>query len=337
MKKAIEVEGLSKDYKMFERKEGMQSALKHLFVRKQTLVHAVQDISFSILNGEKVAFLGPNGSGKTTTLKMLSGLLHPTSGEVRVLRYVPYKREPSFLKQISMVMGNRQQLHLDIPIVDSFELHRRLYGMSAVEYRNILNEYIESFELSDLLTKTPRTLSLGQRMRCELALSLLHRPKVMFLDEPTLGLDLAVQSRVRECIREVNEKYGTVVLLTSHYMADVISLCQRIIFINSGSIIYDGPLNKLVDLLAPFKLVEVQMSSDLKGRLFLEHANKIVKQESRENTEIITFRVHRDETSIFVSEVLSYPDVFDFSVSDPPIEYVIDQLVGRGNLEVASK
>lgn len=329
MSVAIEVDHLSKNYKVFERSEGIASAVKSLLYRSYKTVAAVQDVSFTISHGEMVAFLGPNGSGKTTTLKMLSGLLHPSGGNVEVLGYRPQRRETNFLRDISMVMGNRQQLHLDIPIADSFDLHRRLYGISGGEYRKTLKDYTESFELHGLMERPPRMLSLGQRMRCELALALLHRPKVMFLDEPTLGLDLAVQSRVRECIRESNQKYGTVVLLTSHYMADVVSLCRRILFIDAGRLVYDGPLSKLTEVLAPFKLIDVQVETTRSGELLASRVPLVVKHDSSDGIDSFTFRVHKDEAASFVGWIINQLAILDITVSDPPIEYVIDRLTAQ--------
>ncbi len=235
MESAISVKELSKTYMVNERSAGMRAALRGVFRRKKKEVKAVQSISLEIEPGEIVGFLGPNGAGKTTTLKMLSGLLHPTGGKALVLGYEPHKREKDFLKHITLVTGQRNQLVWDIPAIDSFEVNQAVYEIDRDQFKRTVDEYIELLELEELVRKPVRQLSLGERMKVEIAAALLHRPKVLFLDEPTLGLDVPMQRRIRKFIADYNKQEGATVLLTSHYMADVQALCKRVIVIHHGS------------------------------------------------------------------------------------------------------
>ena len=234
---AIEVTELSKTYVVPEREAGLSAALKSLIHRKTRDVKAVDEITFSVDEGEIVGFLGPNGAGKTTSLKMLSGLLYPTSGDTTVLGHTPSRRHRDFLTDITLVMGQRNQLIWDIPVIDSFERNRAVYRISRADYTTIVDELTDLLDLGELLGKPVRNLSLGERMKCEVAAALLHRPKVLFLDEPTIGLDVTMQRRIREFIAAYNEDHGASVLLTSHYMADVEALCKRVIIIHHGQVL----------------------------------------------------------------------------------------------------
>src|SRR4029078_2378064 len=234
----IDVRNLSKSYRVHKRAPGIAAALRSVLRRRYETVKAVEELSFQIAEGERVGFLGPNGAGKTTTLKVLAGLLHPTSGEVRVGSYVPFTRDPRFLKLITLVMGQKQQLLWDLPPADTFALNRAIYDVPEAEFHRGLGELTELVGIGEIMRKPTRQLSLGERMKCELAAALLHRPRVLFLDEPTIGLDVALQLTVREFIRRYNERRGATVLLTSHYMDDVASLCPRVVVIDQGRLRY---------------------------------------------------------------------------------------------------
>ncbi|MCP4519475.1 MAG: ATP-binding cassette domain-containing protein, partial [Delftia sp.] len=257
----ILVRNLSKTYRVPERQAGLAASLKSLARRKYRDVPAVQDISFSIDAGEVVGFIGPNGAGKTTTLKMLSGLLHPTAGQARVAGFVPWERKHDYLRRISMVLGNKSQMLWDIPPLDSFRVLGEIYGVPPAAYRQNLDELVELLDMQELLAKPVRNLSLGERMKCELTAGLLYRPQVLFLDEPTLGLDVSMQSRLRRFLAQYNRRSGATTILTSHYMADVTALCPRVILSHHGSLLYDGELQGLAQRLAPFKLIRVALGN----------------------------------------------------------------------------
>src|SRR5687768_8099034 len=260
---AISVERLRKSYFVHERSAGVLASLRSLVKRNTREVKAVDAISFAVEPGEVVGFLGPNGAGKTTTLKMLSGLLHPTGGTVDVLGHVPWKREKSYLREITLVMGNRNQLQWDIPAVDSFELNRAIYRIPRDQFRRTLDELTDLLDLGPLVNKPVRQLSLGERMKCEVAASLLHRPKILFLDEPTLGLDVTMQRRIRGFIAEYNRRHGATVLLTCHYMLDGEALCKRVIVIHHGKLLFDGNLSELVRRFSPHKTIIVELSNGM--------------------------------------------------------------------------
>jgi ABC-2 type transport system ATP-binding protein len=268
-----------------------------------------------------VGFLGPNGAGKTTSLKMLAGLLHPTAGTAGVLGHTPWKREPEFLRNISLVMGNRNQLMWDIPAMDSFQVNRAIYNIPEAQFKQTLDELIALLELEPLLKKPVRGLSLGERMKCELAAALLHRPKVLFLDEPTLGVDVTMQGRIRQFVAEQNRRHGSTVLLTSHYMADVTALCKRIIVIHHGKILYDGQLSALSDRIAPYKRVMLDMENAEAAERAEAYGEVIERNDAK-----VTLRIKRDQTSEVVARLLSDLPVRDMTVEDPPIEDVIEQV-----------
>ena len=281
-------------------------------------MRAVDEISFEIAPGEVVGFLGPNGAGKTTTLKMLSGLLYPTSGEARVLGHVPSKRERDFLRRITLVMGNRNQLQWDLPALDSFELNRAVYRIPrGPDFTNLRDELIELLDVGDLVRKPVRNLSLGERMKVEIVGSLLHRPQVLFLDEPTIGLDVTMQKRIRGFIAEYNRRYEATVLLTSHYMADVEALCQRVIVIHHGSILFDGELARLGDDLAAWKTIDVELED---GEADLSAYGDVVESDVGR----VKLRVPRAEVARVTARLLAERDVADLTVEDPPIEDVIE-------------
>ncbi|MBV8257819.1 MAG: ATP-binding cassette domain-containing protein [Actinobacteria bacterium] len=300
----VEVQGLEKVFRVPEREAGIGAATRSLFRRQWREVRAVDGISFEIEPGEVVGFLGPNGAGKTTTLKMLSGLLHPSGGEVRVLGHVPNRRERDYLRRMTLVMGNRNQLQWDLPALDSFELNRAIYRLPVDEFRQTRDELVELLDIGDLVRKPVRQLSLGERMKVEVVGSLLHLPQVLFLDEPTIGLDVTMQKRIRGFVADYNARYGATVLLTSHYMADVEALCRRVIVIHHGRLLFDGQLEALTHRFAPLKTIEAVLADG----------------------ETVSLQVPKDEVSGATAQLLAEREVVDLTVEDPPIEDVIEQV-----------
>jgi ABC-2 type transport system ATP-binding protein len=322
---AVQVVELRRVFKVPERDAGLGAAIRSLVNRRHRHVAAVDGISFQIAPGEVVGFLGPNGAGKTTTLKMLSGLLHPSGGSLRVLGHVPHRRERDYLRRIALVMGNRNQLQWDIPAADSFELNRAIYRLPWPEFRRTRDELVELLELSDLIRKPVRNLSLGERMRVELAACLLHRPEVLFLDEPTLGLDVSMQRRLRAFVAEYNRQYGATVLLTSHYMADVEALCERVIIIHRGRILYDGRLAALASRFAAHKELRVALS-DRDPTVDLSGYGEVVSNDG----DRVTLRVPKARTPEVTARLLAEHTVLDLTVEDPPVEDVIAQVFAEG-------
>jgi ABC-2 type transport system ATP-binding protein len=296
----IEVDKLCKEYRVHERAAGAWASLRSLFHRKYRVMRAVDELSFGIAAGERVGFLGPNGAGKTTTLKVLSGLLHPTSGTVRVDGFDPRRREFDFLRRITLVMGQKQQLLWDLPPVDTFAMNRAIYDLPKRQFDETMSELVTLLELGDLVKRPTRQLSLGERMKCELVAALLHRPRVLFLDEPTIGLDVSMQATLRRFIRDYNERFGATVLLTSHYMDDVAALCPRVIVIDKGRLTYDGALGELVRKVRPQKRVVVRLTDG--------------KQETHD--------VPAAELQPTITRLLAR-GVADLTVEDPPLEDVM--------------
>lgn len=316
---AIAVSDLCKTYFVPVRDAGLQAAISSLFNRRTKEVKAVQDISFTIEAGELVGFLGPNGAGKTTTLKMLSGLLHPTDGKVQVLGNLPFQRRDKFLREITLIMGNRNQLNWDIPALDSFELNRAIYRIPENEFRRTRDEFIELLDMHELVTKPVRNLSLGERMKVEIVAALLHRPRVLFLDEPTIGLDVTMQRRIRNFLKVYNQRYEATVMLTSHYMADVEALCDRVIIIHHGRILFDGALEKLVDEFSAYRRLIVTLESNT---IDLSSYGEILR---RENSRVI-LQVAKIDVPQTTSRILNELPVVDLMVENPSIEDVIEQV-----------
>jgi ABC-2 type transport system ATP-binding protein len=318
---SILVEKLSKTYQVPEREGGFGAAVGSFFKRKYKDVKAVQEVNFTIAQGEIVGFLGPNGAGKTTTLKMLSGLLHPTGGKASVLGFTPWELNSDYLRAMTLVMGQRNRLSWDIPAADSFLLNQAIYRIPDVEYKQTYKELDELLELDPLMKKPVRNLSLGERMKCEIAAGLLHRPKVLFLDEPTIGLDITGQTRIREFLREYNKRTGATILLTSHYMADVTALCERIIIIHQGQLKYDGGITNLSRKIAPFKLIGVMLtdadSHDLSG-----YGTQVQNEEDADKRYI---QVKAEDVTRITSKLLADLPIHDITITDPPIEDVIEQ------------
>jgi ABC-2 type transport system ATP-binding protein len=304
----VEVAELTKVFRVPEREAGLRASLRSLVNRTWREVRAVDGISFTIEAGEVVGFLGPNGAGKTTTLKMLSGLLYPTGGEGRVLGHIPSRRERDYLSRMTLVMGNRNQLQWDLPALDSFELNRAIYRLPREDFKRTRDELIELLDIADLVRKPVRNLSLGERMKVEVVGSLLHLPQVLYLDEPTIGLDVTMQKRIRSFIAEYNRRHDATVLLTSHYMADVQALCKRVIVIHHGRLLFDGQLSALADRFAAYKTIEAVLADG----------------------ERISLRVPKAETSQATARLLAENEVSDLTVEDPPIEDVIEQVFASG-------
>ena len=327
---AIHVSALRKTFTVPVREAGLKAAVKSLVRRETREVRAVDDIGFEISAGEIVGFLGPNGAGKTTTLKMLAGLLYPTSGEALVLGHVPSKREPDFLRRMTMVMGNRNQLQWDLPALDSYELIRAIYRLEPGAFRKTRDEFIELLDLGDLVNKPVRNLSLGERMKVEIVGALLHRPQVLFLDEPTIGLDVTMQKRIRSFVAEYNQRYGATVLLTSHYMADVQALCRRVVVIHHGHILYDGELARLGTRFDATKTIGVTLKE---GTVDLSAYGEILSSEDGR----VTLRVSRADAPEVAGRILRDLPVADLTIEDPPIEDVIERVFASGSGEPGSR
>lgn len=326
---AVHVEGLQKIFKVPERESGLRAAARGLIKRKHREVRAVDQISFNLDQGEIVGFLGPNGAGKTTTLKMLSGLLYPTGGTAAVLGYEPSKREKDFLRQITLVMGQRNQLSWDIPALDSYELHRSIYEIPHTQYQDTLDEMIDLLDLGELINKPVRNLSLGERMKVEIAGSLLHLPKVLFLDEPTIGLDVTMQRRIRSFVAEYNSRHGATVLLTSHYMADVVALCKRVIVIHHGVLLYDGVLSGLIDKFSAEKTIALSLAD---RNVDLQAYGKVA---SRDGDRAV-LQVPKGQVAEVTTRLLADLQVIDLTIEDPPIEDVIEHVFTDQSLDRSS-
>ena len=321
----IRVDGLTKVYRVARKQVGLRASIKGLFIRPTDDVRAVDGVTFSIEPGERVGFLGPNGAGKTTTLKMLCGLLTPTSGAIEVLGFDPRRRPRELLRQISLVMGQKQQLLWDLPPLDTIDLNRAVYDIPRPQFRQTLDELTELLKLSDLLTKPARQLSLGERMKCELAAALIHRPRVLFLDEPTIGLDVNMQVTLRRFIQDYNERHKATIILTSHYMEDVAALCPRIIVIRSGKIAYDGNLAKLVREKHPDRRVRVHLDGQPDPRTLeglQQDGLRLVGQSPGQ----ADFRVAPDQLRLAVQQLLAQLPVVDLRIEGAPLEDIMAQV-----------
>ena len=306
---SVIAQGLVKTYEVPVRAAGVRAAMRALVHRETKPVHAVAEVSFAIEPGEVVGFLGPNGAGKTTTLKMLAGLLHPSSGHARVLGHEPFKRERDFLSRVSLIMGNRNQLQWDLPALDSFELQRAIYRVSTADHISLRDEMIDLLDVGALVGQPVRNLSLGERMKMEIIGALLHRPDVLFLDEPTIGLDVTMQQRIRTFIGDYNRRHGATVLLTSHYMADVEALCKRVIIIHQGRLLFDGALSELSRGVLATKTIRVR---------FVNGEERVLK-------------VERSTIAAATAELLAANDVDDLTIEDPPIDDVIAAVFAAGH------
>jgi len=319
--RSIEVHGLTKVFTTTKRRGGLLAAFRNLLRAETMEVRAVQDVSFYLDSGELVGFLGPNGAGKTTTLKMLAGLLHPTSGDATVLGFTPWQRRNAYRRQIALVMGQKNQLWWDLPARDSLALNREIYGIPYDNWKRTVDEMTAMLEVGHRMEVQVRELSLGERMKFELIASLLHEPKVLFLDEPTIGLDVVSQQRIREFLRDLNARKGTTILLTSHNMSDIKGLAHRVLLINHGKIMHDGPLTALIERWTGNKHVKLAASRDL-SREDLAGYGEVISVEGP----TAELRIPRDRAPAATAEILSRVPVLDLSVEDPPIEEVIAEI-----------
>lgn len=324
--KAIVVEHLSKNFEVVEKEKGIIGSLTSLVSPKKKTIHALNEVSFFIKSGELVGFIGPNGAGKTTTLKILSGLLYPTAGFVQVLGYIPWERKPAFLKEISVVFGQKNQLWWDLPPIETFELNRVIYEIPKKKYETTLEELTTLFSVKKFLKIPVRRLSLGQRMRLELVAALIHSPKVLFLDEPTIGLDLVAQQRIRDFIYEYNKRNNATIILTSHNMDDLINLVQRVIIIDKGRILFDGNLKKLVEEFARQKIINIYLSKEADVKK-LEVIGKVQKFDYPK----ATISVPREATAVAAAELLQNFPVVDLTIEEESIEEIIRRIF-RGEL-----
>jgi ABC-2 type transport system ATP-binding protein len=320
----IEVQGLSKTYRVFQKRPGLRGAILSLFRRQYKEVHAVVDVSFQIEPGEMVAFLGPNGAGKTTTLKMLSGLIYPTSGTARVLGFIPWERPDAFRRRFSLIMGQKNQLWWDLPAADSFQLHREIYSLPAESFNRTLGSLTELFGVAQLTRQPVRELSLGERMKMELITALLHEPQLLLLDEPTIGLDVVAQVAIQRCLKEYNATRGVTMLLTSHYMRDVEALCSRVLVISHGRVIYDGALAGIVERFGRYKLVRLQFAGDTAPSGLDQFGQCTI------SGPVAELKVDRGRVAEVLAVILDRYTVLDMSVQDPPLDAVIAAVFEEG-------
>jgi ABC-2 type transport system ATP-binding protein len=323
----IEVHNLKKFYKVHQKEPGLGGSIRSLFNRKYYDVKAVDGVTFDIGEGELVGFIGPNGAGKTTTLKVLSGLLYPTSGRVSVLGYVPWDRKPAFQKRFSLVMGQKNQLWWDLPAMESFILNKEIYEVPDAQFKTTLDELVDLLEVEDILKVQVRKLSLGQRMKMELIAALIHSPRILFLDEPTIGLDVVMQKKMRDFIREYNRRFHSTILLTSHYMDDVKELCERVIIIDKGRLLFDGKLDEIIKKFASYKLLTVVFSKkvDLEK---LSQIGKVVEWDFPKSV----ISVERSAAPFAAAELLQNFPVADLNLEEPPIEDIIREVFTGKNI-----
>ncbi|MGE5042161.1 MAG: ABC transporter ATP-binding protein [Candidatus Levyibacteriota bacterium] len=324
MSPIISVDHLVKTYKVHKKDPGFMGSVKSLVNRKYEQVHAVKDISFEINPGELVGFIGPNGAGKTTTLKCLSGLLFPSAGKVEVLGYEPFQRKTPFLKQIALVMGQKNQLWWDLPPTETFILNKEIYEVPEKRFKETLNDLVELLDVKDVLNIQVRKLSLGQRMKCELIAALLHSPKVLFLDEPTIGLDVVMQKKLRDFIKQYNEKYNATIILTSHYMEDVRQLCERVIVIDHGMLLFDGRLDALVKEYTQHKLISIVFEKKVE-RKDLEKLGTVLEYDFPK----VILSVNRKDSNQATSKLLKDFPVADLNIQEPDIEDIIREVFSR--------
>jgi ABC-2 type transport system ATP-binding protein len=322
----IQVEGLTKAFRTYKKEPGFSGALRGLFHRKYEQTLAVKDVSFAVEEGELVGFLGSNGAGKTTTLKMLAGLLYPTAGNASVLGFVPWERDDGYRRQFALLLGQKNQLWWDLPARESLELNARIYGIPRDSFTTTVDELTALLGVRDKLNVMVRELSLGERMKMELIAALLHQPRVLLLDEPTIGLDVVSQKTVREFLREYNATRRTTILLTSHYMADIQALCRRVIIIDRGKIFFDGLLAEVVDRFADFKLITIECAATQGcSREGLEKYGEVIEHTPAS----IKLKVKRDRVIAVCKALLDDLPVNDIDIQEVPIEEIVRQIFAR--------
>lgn len=333
----IDVRDLSKDFRTFKRREGVWGSIQNLFVREHTTVRAVDRVSFAIARGEMVGYIGPNGAGKSTSIKMLTGILMPSSGEARVNGFLPYKQRRQYVKSIGVVFGQRTQLWWDIAVVESFKLLRRIYEVSEKDFRERMGKFDEILGIRDYLFTPVRKLSLGERMRCDLAAALLHNPPLLFLDEPTIGLDVVAKDQIRKFLRAINREFQTTVLLTTHDLDDIEELCRRIMIIDHGRLLYDGPLDLLKQKLLRTKQIKFAVKDSTQGAGVQSFARDGLELEQ---VDPLTYRIRFDRTKVatadLIRQILNTVEVRDLLIEDEPIEEVVKRIyAGEALQEVA--
>lgn len=333
MQPAIRVEQLRKQFRVSKSREGLKGALRDLFRRQYTEITAVKDISFTIPQGEICGYIGENGAGKSTTIKMLTGILVPTSGVIEVNGFVPFKEREKFVQGIGVVFGQRSQLWWDIGVVESFQLLRKVYRVSAEDYKVRLDELVERLQLQDLLNRPVRKLSLGQRMRCELAASLLHNPSIVFLDEPTIGLDIVVKTEIREFLKSMNQRYGTTILLTTHDLQDIEALCSRVIMLDDGRIIYDGGLDRLKTTWGKGKELVLHLNENVSVERLVELTQGLGATWSKENEYTATAWVPLEQANVsdVLSRVVSAVDIRDIQIHEPNTDDIVREIYKAGS------
>jgi len=326
----IQVKNLKRYFRVYKKQPGLWGSVKSLFKRKYETVKAVDDISFEIKQGEMVGFIGQNGAGKTTTLKVLSGLLYPTEGEVGVLDFDPWDRKPEFQKQFALVMGQKNQLWWDLPAMETFLLNKAIYEIPDEQFAKTLDKLVDLLKVKDIINIQVRKLSLGQRMKCELIAALLHNPKVLFLDEPTIGLDVVMQKNLRDFIKSYNQEFKATIVLTSHYMDDVKELCERAIIIDKGKLIFDGKLKKIIDKYARNKILSLVFSEEVSEKE-LKKFGQIKDFNQGESRYTATLLVSRKKAAQMASELLKQLPIEDLNIEEPPIEAIIREVFQSGN------
>ncbi|MFZ0333873.1 MAG: ATP-binding cassette domain-containing protein [Candidatus Acidiferrales bacterium] len=333
----IDVRELSKDFRTFKRREGVWGSIQNLFVRDYITVKAVDRVSFAVERGEMVGYIGPNGAGKSTSIKMLTGILMPSSGEARVNGFLPYKQRRQYVKSIGVVFGQRTQLWWDIAVVESFKLLRRIYEVSEKDFRERMEKFNEILGIQDYLFTPVRKLSLGERMRCDLAAALLHNPPLLFLDEPTIGLDVVAKDQIRKFLRAINREFQTTVLLTTHDLDDIEELCRRIMIIDHGRLLYDGPLGLLKQKLLRTKQIKFAVKDSAQGADVQSFARDGLELEQ---VDPLTYRIRFDRTKLatadLIRQILNTVEVRDLLIEDEPIEEVVKRIyAGQALQEVA--
>ena len=321
---AIKIENLCKTFEYYEKGQGLQGSVRNLFFRKKLKKEAVKDLNFTVQQGEIVGFLGPNGAGKTTSLKMLSGILHPSSGRAEVIGYTPWERKNDFKRRISIIMGQKNQLWWDLPAIDSMNLNKQIYQIDEGKYKQRLAEMTVLLNVEKLLNIQVRRLSLGERMKMEIIAALLHQPEVLFLDEPTIGLDIISQKGIREFLKKYNAATGVTILLTSHYMDDISDLCRRSVVINHGEVIYDAETEQIRGRLGNKKLVKLKLEAAAE----MDFSEYGIVRERQENE--IILEVEKEKVKEIIKELLTKYMVTDLSVEDVPLEEGVAALYQAG-------